>query len=439
MWKLLSLVVLVVVFVFLYVKTVVDFNKNVQVEETWWKLTKPLVEDTVIKPFKINVSNETLNDLKERLQNALPFEKSLTFDQNYGINEVLLNTVIDFWKKQYRWREREVFLNKYPQYFTNIQGLDIHYIHVKSSKCEDNNKVVTLLLLHGWPGSIRDFYELISLLEVPDDGRKFSFEIIVPSLPGYGFSEAPELPGLSTPQMAVILKNLMSRLNIEKYYIHGVDWGAFIASHMAALYPEKITGVHSSVCWLNVPSAYARLVLFSAFPSLILDGKYEHLVYPLVDKVEFFVQESGYLHLQATKPDTIGIALRDNPIGLAAYITEKFSTWSNPAWRNLDDGGISKYDLNKILDNIMIYWITGSITTSLRLYKEYFNQLDLSLSIDSLRKSRYKNLISLRTHENAGHFAQYEAPEVLARDIGEFIRIVEESRSKFHHSSLESN
>lgn len=297
------------------------------------------------------------------------------------MNTRLLTEIVDFWRNNYNWREREKFLNQYPQFKTNIQGLDIHFIHVKPAKT-NGLKVLPLLLVHGWPGSFREFYDVIPLLTTPKQGQKFVFELIIPSLPGYGFSQSASKPGLGVPQAAVIFKNLMKRLGFEKYYVQGGDWGAMIVSTMATLYTDQILGVHSNMCAVDSHWANLKIFLGSIYPPLIVDKKHESKMYPLMSAFEFIMLEMGYLHLQATKPDTVGVGLNDSPVGLAAYILEKFTTWTNPEWKNREDGGLKeKYSYADLLDNVMIYWVSNSITTSARMYAETINKATTELGL----------------------------------------------------------
>lgn len=146
---------------------------------------------------------------------------------------------MEFWKTKYNWREREVFLNRFPHFKTYVDGLDLHFIHVKPQNVEKNINVLPLLLLHGWPGSVREFYDIIPLLTTPRKDVNFVFEVIAPSLPGYGFSEGASKPGLGAAQVAVVMKNLMERIGFKKFYAHGGDWGAIIVSHMGTLFPKR--------------------------------------------------------------------------------------------------------------------------------------------------------------------------------------------------------
>ncbi|KAJ8948747.1 hypothetical protein NQ318_017916 [Aromia moschata] len=428
---------------FKVIKPLYDVPPVPQLKETWWGSGDPAQEDTSIRPFKINVSDEILADLQQRLANALPFQEPLEgAKQHYGMNAKLLKTVVDFWRTKYNWREREKFLNQFPQYTVNIQGLRIHYIHVKPTNTK-GLKVLPLLLVHGWPGSVREFYEIIPLLTTPQQGMDFVFEVVAPSLPGYGFSEASVRPGLTTPQMAVIFKNLMERLGHKRG-----DWGAAVVNHMATLFPEKIIGMHSNMCQVNSFFSNLKLYIASFYPTLFMSPKVADRVYPMTDQFKFLILETGYFHLQATKPDTLGVALRESPVGLAAYILEKFTTWTNPAWKDLDDGGLTKkYPLENLLDNVMIYWVTRSITTSIRLYADQFHKDVRDLNLDSIPidvptgcslfeheimylpewvlKDRFRNLVHVSHHEE-GHFPAFEVPHVLAGEIYVFVQKVED-------------
>ncbi|KAL1508971.1 hypothetical protein ABEB36_003783 [Hypothenemus hampei] len=421
-------------------------------EDIWWGKGDPAKENTNIKPFKVDISKEIIDDLKYRLQHAVPFQQPLEgVKQHYGMNTNLLTKIVDYWKNNYNWTERQEFLNQFPQYTISIQGLKIHYIHVKPQINKQSNiKVLPLMLLHGWPGSVREFYELIPLLTTPQKGRKVVFEVIAPSLPGYGFSEASNKPGLNTARAAQIFKNLMGKLGFNMFYVQGGDWGALIVNRLSILYPENILGAHSNMCSCMSTICNIKFWLLGGIcPSLIGTKEEIPQFSPIFKK---FVQdllflEMGYMHLQATKPDTVGVALRDSPVGLAAYIIEKFTSWTNPEWKNLDDGGLTrKFTYEKLLDNVMIYWVTRSITTSQRFYAENFNKAfmaeglneipvtvptacarfkhELSIQPKSILKHGYLNLVQTTDFEDGGHFAAFEVPDLLANDVYDFIKKV---------------
>lgn len=249
-----------------------------------------------------------IEDLNSRLDNTRELTKPLKgIEFQYGFNTDTLKKLITYWRKDYKWRDREAFLNKYPQFKTQIQGLDVHFIHVKPKITGQVKKTVPLLLMHGWPGSVREFYSMIPILtEKPLHGADFVFEVIVPSLPGFGFSQAASKPGLGAVQISIIFKNLMKRLGHDQFYVHGGDWGALIANVMATLMPNNVLGVHSSMCGSMSPKSMVKLLIGSVFPSFIIDAELVGKVNPLGKLMNYIFEESGYMHIQSTKPDTVG-------------------------------------------------------------------------------------------------------------------------------------
>jgi len=436
--------------IFLVIALLIGFKFNTLIsslpkptlEEPYWGPGKPVKDDTSIKPFKVTFSNEVINDLKSRLNShrslTPPMENT---KHHYGINTNLLKSIIDYWKTKYDFKNRENFLNKYPQFITQIQGLNIHYLHIKPEVTKDV-KVLPMMLLHGWPGSVREFYEIIPLLTKPFNGTVF--ELIIPSLPGYGFSQGASKPGLSAANVAVVLKNLMIRIGFDKWYLQGGDWGAAITSIMATLFPENILGAHSNMCYVETPLAQIKWLMGSIYPPLVIDSNLQYHIYPVSDILYTLMLEFGYMHLQATKPDTLGVGLNDSPVGLAAYILEKFITWTAMENKDLDDGGLTqKYTYDALLDNIMIYWVSNSITTSVRLYSETLNKKSFELELgrvpvtvpyacakfkqelfyqtDFILKDKFTKLVHSKDYDVGGHFVALEVPDVLAKDIFEAI------------------
>lgn len=410
-------------------------------------------EDKAVKPFKINYSDKIISDLSERIKTSVlpPPLEDVGFD--YGVNSKRFSEFLNFWQNDYlpRWKsEREPFLNSLPQYTTQIQGLNIHYIHVKPNKNAGNKKVVPLLLIHGWPGSVREFYDFIGLLQNQQSDSNVVFDIIVPSLPGYGFSDGSSKTGFGVLEMSVVLRNLMIRLGYDQFYIQGGDWGSILGSTIATLFPQNVFGYHSNMC-VSLSSAVGVLktIIASNFPSYFVEKEHEDFHFPYGEKMSDLILETGYMHLQSTKPDTIGIALSNNPVGLAAYILEKFATWTFPQHRSTPDGGLDqRTDLfDAYFDNIMIYYLSKSITTSCRLYseamslKQRVHQLervptnvptacarfknDLAHEIDWVLKDKFTNLVQSTYYKNGGHFAALEVTSVLYKDFMDFIKKVE--------------
>lgn len=403
-------------------------------------------ENTKVKPFDITAKPELIEDLKVQLQRPLKLHEPLEdVGFEYGFNSNYLQKVIKYWRDEYlpKWSQHEQNLKKFKHYQTEIQGLKIHYIHEKPAKTE-GKKVLPLLILHGWPGSVREFSEIIPLLTKVNPKSEYVFEVIAPSLPGYGWSEAASKKNFGPAQMAIVMRNLMVRLGFEKFIVQGGDWGALIGSNLAALFPDNLIGLHSNMCGTMGGASFIKQVLANYFPSWFYEKQHSGFFKPLSILFTNTLEEMGYFHIQATKPDTVGTALTDNPVGLAAYIMEKFSTWTNPEYKTLADGGLTKrYSLDALLDNVMVYYTTNSITTSQRLYAEAFSFAQLGLEMDRVAvtpptgcarflhdlmhatdcqlKDKFLNLIHSTYHMEGGHFAAMEVPKVLYEDFIEFI------------------
>jgi len=282
---------------------------------------------------------------------------------------------------------------------------------------------------------------MIPLLTTPSK-ENIAFEVIAPSLPGYGFSEGTTKKGLTPYKVAVVMRNLMLRVGYEKFYIQAGDWGSIIGGHLSALFPQNVLGYHSNYITIFTALSSIKTFIASFYPSYFIeDSRYIKWMFPFAPQFGFLMQETGYFHIQGTKPDTVGIALSNNPVGLAAWILEKFSTGTNRNYRQLMDGGLEKdFSLDALLDNVMIYYLTNCITTAVRLYKETFNrQYDMyRVAVDVptgcahfkyemqhqfkfLLKERYKNIVHVSHFDNGGHFAALQLPKVLHQDLVEFV------------------
>ncbi|XP_040523585.1 epoxide hydrolase 1 [Gallus gallus] len=434
--------------------------KSIEMGDGWWGSgEKPLKgkEDESIRPFKIETSDEEIEDLHRRLDQAryAPPLEGAAF--NYGFNSDYLQKVVAYWRNKFDWRKQVEILNKYPHFHTTIEGIDIHFIHVKPSYVPHGKAVQPLLMVHGWPGSFYEFYKIIPLLTDPAkyglDSGDVVFEVICPSIPGYGFSEAPHQQGFDTLATARIFHKLMKRLGFKEYYVQGGDWGSRVTTNMSQMLPQAVKGLHLNLVFINVRGLKKVIqVMLGAYVPWLVGFTREDVrrMYPFMQKNVFdILRESGYLHIQATKPDTAGCGLNDSPVGLAAYILEKFSTWTDKSFLRKDDGGLeSKYSLDDLLTNVMIYWVTASIVPSMRYYKENFAR-DPGLIADSRAgvyvptaiaafpqeiahtpqvwaKNTYKNIVRFSYMPRGGHFAAFEEPKLLAQDIIHFVRRVEQ-------------
>ncbi|XP_047519824.1 juvenile hormone epoxide hydrolase-like [Pieris napi] len=395
-------------------------------------------QNTDIRKFRI-VFHEAMLENKRRkfdTYKRAPRVKSLKETSEYGINSDVLGQIFGNWQFKYKYPERARYFNQYEHYKTNIQGLDIHYMHVKPKR--SNVKVIPLLLLHGWPTSIKEFYESVPLLTTAKPGYDFVFELIVPSLPGFGFSQGPVRRGLTTYQIAIVMRNLMERLGHKQFYVHGGNLGHNIGSHMATLFSNQVLGFHTTF-----PVNFSKIadwlwVIGSLWPSLV-SNEFVDRMYPLSDKLAYYLEEFGYLHLQATKPDSIGIALQDSPVGLCAYINDRILSLTDPSNKLREDGGLVNYNTTDLVDNVMVYWSTGSITTSLRLYKEISANQDMEdvlaqiptpvptwalrpkhelyHSPDFVLRWKYPNLLGITNLDEGGHYLAFEKPVAFSDDI----------------------
>ncbi|XP_030051573.1 epoxide hydrolase 1 [Microcaecilia unicolor] len=424
----------------------------------WWgEGQKPnSAEDETIRPFKVETSEAELNDLYRRIDETRftpPLEGSRF---HYGFNSTYLRKVASYWRNEFDWKKQTEVLNKYPHFKTRIEGINIHFVHVKPPRLSKGCTAKPLLMVHGWPGSFYEFYKIIPLLTDPA-GHSLSeepiFEVICPSIPGYGFSEASHKPGCNSVSVARIFYKLMLRLGFREFYVQGGDWGSLICTNIAQMVPTHVRGLHVNMVFVS-RMKFTRplsLMLGQRFPGLF-DFQDEDVrrMFPFLKKVLYkVIRESGYMHIQATKPDTVGCSLNDSPVGLAAYILEKFTTWTDPEFVNLEDGGLErKFSLDDLLTNVMIYWVSGCITSSVRFYKENLGQgiggsqhdkvpvkvptgvasfpSELMHCPLSWAKGQYTNIVSFKFMPRGGHFAALEEPALLADHIRQFTRKLEQ-------------
>ncbi|NXT22652.1 HYEP hydrolase, partial [Syrrhaptes paradoxus] len=433
--------------------------KTIEMGDGWWGSgERPAKgkEEERIRPFKIETSDKEIEDLYQRLDQfryTPPLERAAF---HYGFNSNYLQKVVAYWRNQFDWRKQVEVLNKYPHFQTTIEGIDIHFIHVKPPYVPHGRAVQPLLMVHGWPGSFYEFYKIIPLLTEParhglNEGDVV-FEVICPSIPGYGFSEAPHQKGFNTIAAARIFHKLMNRLGFNQYYIQGGDWGSRITTDMAQMLPQSVKGLHLNSAFVMQGLSTTISVMLGAYVPWLVGFTREDVqrMFPFKEKtIKYILRESGYLHLQATKPDTAGCGLNDSPVGLAAYILEKFSTWTNRSFLHRDDGGLeSKYTLDDLLTNVMIYWVTSSIVSSMRFYKENLSEArwlkndarvgvhvptgfaafpeEITHTPRVWAKKIFRNLITYSYMPRGGHFAAFEEPKLLAEDIIHFVRKVEQ-------------
>nr|XP_033795390.1 epoxide hydrolase 1-like isoform X2 [Geotrypetes seraphini] len=411
-------------------------------------------EDISIRPFQIETSEEEIQDLYHRLDNARYTPPLEDAKFHYGFNSIYLRKVVSYWRNEFDWTKMVKILNQFPHFKTTIEGIEIHFIHVKPTDLRPDQKVIPLMMVHGWPGSVYEFYKIIPMLTDPSNyslEQDTVFEVICPSIPGYGFSEASHKQGFNVIAAARIFHKLMQRLGFQTYYLQGGDWGSYIVSLMSQMKPESVKGLHLNFILISKGGLkmLLSLMLGAYLPWLVgFTCEDARRVFPYFENIYGILRESGYLHIQATKPDTAGCGLNDSPVGLAAYILEKFSTWTDPKFRDLENGGLErKYSLDDLLTNVMIYWVSKNIVSSMRFYKENFTRdfhrypdprigihvpTGMAMFVNELThtprvwaKQLYKNIVTYSYMSRGGHFAAFEEPELLCKDIQQFVKKVE--------------
>jgi microsomal epoxide hydrolase len=302
--------------------------------------------DAVV-PFKIRVPDAVLTDLKQRLSRARFGDEMPNSGWDYGTNVTYLKTLVDYWRDKFDWRAQERRLNRFDQFKTTLDGVSIHFIHQRS-KVPDAR---TILLLNGWPSSIVEYEKVIEPLTDPvaHGGRpEDAFNVVIPVMPGFGFSDKPREPGFQPERIANMWVTLMARLGYSRYAVHGTDWGGGIATRVALNDPTHVFALHLAAC--------GGAAAAGSQPAPVVT----------IDKTVNAAHNLGYQEIQSTKPQTLGQGLSDSPVGLASWIVEKWYDWSNHDEDDFD----KTFSKDELLANIMIYWVTNSGGSSSRLYYE---------------------------------------------------------------------
>ncbi|WP_029114881.1 epoxide hydrolase family protein [Mycobacterium sp. URHB0044] len=359
-----------------------------------------------INRFRIAIPDADLDDLKARLARTRWPDPECVDDGNQGIPLAYTRRLADYWANDYHWRPREEALNRFDHYSTEIDGLDIHFIHQRSGR----DGAFPLLLTHGWPGSIVEFHKVIEPL------TEHGFDVVCPSLPGYGFSAKPMSTGWGVETIAAAWDTLMGRLGYERFGAQGGDWGAAITTQIGRNV-GRCVAIH-----LNMPLG---------FPPGELENPTDDEKQTL-ERAEYSQNwDSGYSKLQSTRPQTVGYGLVDSPVGQLAWIVEKF--WS---WTDCDGDPENVLTKDEMLDNVMLYWLTASGASSARLYWESFNTFDttarveLPTGIAAFPKEMFKaprswceagyNITHWTDMPRGGHFAAFEQPELFVEDVATF-------------------
>ena len=368
-------------------------------------------DSLTLQPFRIAVPDEALTDLDVRLaRTRFPNEiEGIGWDQ--GTPLAYLDELVTYWRDGYEWRAHEARLNAYEQFTTDVDGQRVHFLHVRSP----HEGATPLVLSHGWPGSIVEFLDVIGPLTDPPDPAD-AFHLVVPSLPGYGFSGPTSQRGWTPRRIADALGQVVDRLGYDRYGVQGGDWGSFISCNMADLRPDRVIGLHLNFLTVPPPKGEARP---------------EH-----APRARFEATGAGYREIQGTKPQTIGYLLDDSPAGLAGWIVEKFREWSDC------DGDVERsFTKDQLLTNVMVYWVTRTATSAARLYwemrqagKDTLPQAPVTVPTgvanfpkemgrsDRAHAERRYNIVHWTEPARGGHFAAMEVPDLFVDDVRTFFR-----------------
>ncbi|HEV8306799.1 MAG TPA: epoxide hydrolase [Methylomirabilota bacterium] len=375
------------------------------------------------QPFRVRIAEEVLADLRERLRRARWPDEVPGAGWCYGTDLTYLRQLVDYWRDRYDFRPHEARLNEFRQFTVPLAGVELHFIHQPGV----GPRPLPLLLSHGWPGSVWEFHKLIPFLT--DPGRfggdpADAFTVVAPSLPGYVFSFRPGQPRLGVPEMADVFATLMAEvLGYPRFGAQGGDWGAFVTSRLAVTHPDRLVGIHLNLLPLR------REIPHPATPTEE-ESRY------LKELALWLWEETGYQWIQGTRPQTLAYALTDSPVGLAAWIVEKFRNWS-------DCGGDveRRFTKDELLTNVTLYWVTGAINSSFWPYYARYHQgwplpegvrievptAYAAFPCEILRPPRAwaERVFDIRRWTPmpaGGHFAAMEEPEALAADLRAFFR-----------------
>jgi pimeloyl-ACP methyl ester carboxylesterase len=381
---------------------------------------------TDVRPFRLDVPDSVLNDLQQRLERVRwPDEPPHGAPWQFGTDLTDIKGLVAYWRQGFDWRAQEAKLNQFPQYTAPVAGIDLHFIHVPGV----GPNPVPLLLSHGWPGSVWEFHKLIPMLT--DPGRfgadpADAFTVVAPSLPGYTLSFRPNQPRFGVPDIGRAFTELMvDALGYLRFAAQGGDWGSFISAYLALSVPEHVLGIHINLLPLRREPPAA-----DAPPDDAEMAAYR------VELDHWLREETGYSTIQGTKPQTLAYGLTDSPVGLAAWIVEKFRTWS-------DCGGDIERSFTRddLLTNIMLYWVTGAIGSSFWPYYARLHdgwplpaaqRIEVPTAYQSFPKDilhpprslaeRAFNIQRWTVSPRGGHFAALEEPQRLADDVRAFFR-----------------
>jgi pimeloyl-ACP methyl ester carboxylesterase len=378
-------------------------------------------ETPQIRPYRIDIPQAEIDDLRDRLRRTRWAPELPGTGWERGVPTGYLRELAAYWADGFDWRAQEAALNAYPQFVTTVDGADLHFLHVRSAAAD----ATPLLLIHGWPGSVVEFLDLIGPLTDPvahGGSAADAFHLVIPSLPGYGFSGPLPGTGWTDGRTAAALAELMSRLGYDRYGVQGGDVGAFVAPLIAGIAPDHVIGVHVNA--------------FLTFPTgdpAIMGSLTEAERGRLAGMKEWQDTMGAYMQVQGTRPQTVAAALHDSPAGQLAWIVEKFKDWTDPAAKLPEDA----VDRDRILTDVSVYWFTQTAGSAAHTYFERFNDVAMwapkargtvptavavfpaDYSVRPLAE-QVQNVVRWSEFERGGHFAALEAPDLMVTDLREF-------------------
>ena len=367
-----------------------------------------------VKEFSIDIPQQDIDDLHNRLRNTRFPEKETPDDWSQGIPLAYMKEIRDYWLNDYDWMARQKLLNQWPGFITRIQGLDIHFLHIRSK----HDTAKPLIMTHGWPGSIIEFQKVIDPLTNPEaHGGKASdaFHLVCPTLPGFGFSGKPSKPGWNIEKIATAWNELMLDLGYDEYFAQGGDWGSLVTTAIGMQHMGNCKGIH-----INMP-------VVAPDPDTMND--LTELEKVALAGMQFYQDhDSGYSKQQSTRPQTLGYGLADSPIGQAAWILEKFYQWMD-----CDGHPENIVSRDELLDNVMFYWLTDTGASSARIYWESFGNTnrdpvtipagcsifpkEIFKSSERWARKRFTDLIHFNVLDKGGHFAAFEQPTTFVDEV----------------------
>ena len=378
-------------------------------------------------PFRLNVSDEALSDLHTRLSRTRWTDSVDPGEWDHGTSVAYLRTLVDYWLTTFDWRAREREINALPQFELSMDGSTVHFLHFRGS----GDRRIPLIVTHGWPGSFFEMVKLAPLLcrrQRNVNGQTWSFDVVVPSIPGFGFSSRPTAPGLNAWKTADVWAALMTRLGYERFVAQGGDFGAAIGTALALRHQHRLLALHLNY----IPGSYEPPL--TAGPPLAADEQQFR-----IDVASWREEEGAYAHLHATRAQTLGVALNDSPAGLAAWLIEKYRSWADC------DGDLERrFTRDELLTHVMVYWVTETIHSSMRYYAE-MRRAPMTFAGDDFVNvpvgiarfpreapfpprawiARGYNIVHWSDLPRGGHFAAWEEPELLADDLAAFVTALE--------------